>query len=123
MTDFQYFNNNPNNEHIEDCVCRAISTAAGLNYRTVNKMLNLVAQVYSCDKLCVNCYQHLLSNIFDYTCHYCNFEYTVQDIAESRSDDTLIIRVKGHLTCSVKGKILDIWDCSEKLVDCYWVVE
>ena len=33
----------------------------------------------------------------------------------------LIIRIKGHLTCSIFGKIPDIWDCSNEIVDCFWV--
>lgn len=34
----------------------------------------------------------------------------------------LIIRVDGHLTCSMYGVVTDIWDCSEEMVDRYWVV-
>ena len=37
-------------------------------------------------------------------------------------DRKLIIRVEGHLTCSLYGVVTDIWDCSEELVDRYWVV-
>ena len=35
-----------------------------------------------------------------------------------RDDEKLIIRVDGHLTCSIFGEVLDIWDCSERL----WIV-
>ena len=33
---YKYYNRNPNNDKIGDCVCRAISTATGLNYKAVD---------------------------------------------------------------------------------------
>jgi hypothetical protein len=26
------------------------------------------------------------------------------------------------LTCSMYGVVIDTWDCTEEIVDCYWVV-
>lgn len=48
---------------------------------------------------------------------------TVEDIAEKYPNDRVIIRIDSHLTCSIKGIIPDIWDCSDKLVDCFWIVK
>lgn len=36
--------------------------------------------------------------------------------------DALLIRVHGHLTCSINGIILDTWDCSNEKVDKLWIV-
>ena len=48
---------------------------------------------------------------------------TVLEIARDNPDKTLIIRISGHLTCAKSGTIYDIWDCTNEIVDVYWIVE
>lgn len=120
---FEYFNINPKGEHIKDCVCRAISTATELKYEMVEDLLDLTANHYNCEKLCVCCYNNLLEQVLHYKRTDCNFDVTVRDVAENHPTDKLIIRVNAHLTCSINGTVLDIWDCTNELVDCYWIVE
>lgn len=123
MNNYKYYNKNPNNLHLKDCVCRAISTATELYYEAVNNLLDLTASEYECDKLCICCYNNLLENILCYNRIDCNFNKTVKTIATSYPKNKLIIRVDQHLTCSIYGTILDIWDCSDELVDCFWIVK
>lgn len=120
---YQYYNRNPDGKHLEDCVCRAISTATGLNYKAVDNLLALTASCYLCEKLCVCCYHNLLENILEYERYTCYNGETVEEIANSFPNDKLLIRINSHLTSSVKGTIYDIWDCSDKKVDCYWIVK
>lgn len=35
---------------------------------------------------------------------------------------TIVIRIEGHLTCAVDGVIYDTWNCSDKVADCFWIV-
>lgn len=119
---YKYYNRNPDFEHKEDCVCRAISTATGLNYEAVDRLLELTAGEYQCDKLCVCCYHNLLEDVLGYSRISCASGETVEDIARAFPRDKVIIRIKAHLTTSIKGTILDIWDCSQKKVDCFWIV-
>ena len=119
---YKYYNHNPDNKKASDCVCRAISTATGLNYDAVNTLLNITARLYDCDKLCVCCYHNLLEKILKYEKHICKDDETVEDIAREFPRDSIIVRIEGHLTCILKGNILDIWDCSKEYVDCYWFV-
>lgn len=120
---YRYYNKNPDGKHIEDCVCRAISTATGLNYGAVNNLLDLTASCYMCEKLCVCCYHNLLEEILGYERHTCMNGETVEDIAYKHPKEKVIIRIDAHLTSSIKGTIYDIWDCSQKLVDCFWIVK
>lgn len=108
---------------MKDCVCRAISTATDLHYDVVNNLLELTADKYDCDKLCICCYHNLLDDVLCYKRFDCDFNKTVKEVALSYPNNKLIIRVDAHLTCSVYGVILDIWDCSEELVDCFWIVK
>ena len=120
---YKYYNRNPKRVHSKDCVCRAISTATGLCYEAVDNLLELTSTEYKCDKLCVRCYGHLLSEVLCYPKKNCNFERTVESVALEYPRNKLVIRVDSHLTTSVNGIILDIWDCSSELVDCYWIIQ
>lgn len=119
---YKYYNHNPNNFKLKDCVCRAISTATGLCYEAVDNLLEMTAREFECDKLCVCCYSNLLEDVLCYSRTNCNFKKTVEEIAAEHPKNRLIIRVDAHLTTSINGNILDIWDCSDELVDCFWVV-
>lgn len=119
---FKYYNNNPDGELLEDCVTRAIGLATGLDYDAVSNLLELTAKTYNCDKLCVCCYHNLLEDILCYEPIFCNRGERVKDIAKRYRKNTVIIRIEGHLTCSVKGYIMDTWDCGNRFVDCFWIV-
>lgn len=119
---YKYYNHNPNNVKIKDCVCRAISTATGLHYEAIDNLLEIVSNQYNCDKLCVCCYHKLLENVLCYDRINCDFEKTVEEVAIENPRYKIIIRINAHLTTSIYGNILDIWDCSEELVDCYWII-
>ena len=119
---YKYYNRNPNNDIKGDCVCKAISTATGLNYDAVNNLLSITSKLYDCSKLCVCCYHNLLDDILCYERVDCDDGVLVKDIAKRYYRDTLLVRIDGHLTAIIKGNILDIWDCSNELVDCFWFV-
>lgn len=123
MSDYVYYNHNPDDYRINDCVSRAIGTGTGLSYRAVNRLLSIVAETYECEKLCVCCYKHLLSHYFGYEMVKCKFNKTVKMLIDEYPTETLIIRLEGHLTCAKNGKLLDTWDCSDFDVDCFWIVD
>lgn len=123
MNDFSYYNINPNKSEEQDCVCRAISLATKLDYNAVDKLLGLVAHCYDCDKLCLCCYHHLLEDIFNFPVRYCENVETVGEVAKKYPNNILLIRIQGHLSSSLYGVVYDIWDCTHKLVDCYWIVQ
>lgn len=122
MSKFKYYNRNPDELKIQDCVCRAISTATGLKYEAVSNLLTLSADEYSCERLCVCCYNYLLENILCYKRHNANGK-TVKELANKYNKCNLLIRIDSHLTCVVKGVILDIWDCSNCKADFYWLIK
>lgn len=116
---FQFYNAEPSGKRLEDCVIRAISLALQLPYFEVVKMLDDNGNYYSCDDICLSCYEKLLSN-FGFTKNDAQNK-TVSEVA--KYGDVVLIRIPGHLTCSIDGVIFDIWDCSDKIADCYWIVD
>lgn len=123
MRRYKYYNRNPDKVHIKDCVCRAISTATGLSYDAVENLLKITASEYECEKLCACCYDNLLSDVLCYHRVDYDFSKTVEDVASEYPNNTIVIRVQEHLTSSINGIVLDIWDCSDELVDCVWIIK
>lgn len=123
MYAYRYYNRRPDGDEREDCVCRAISTATGLKYEAVENLLEITARESSCDMLNVDCYHNLLDGILCYKMFVCNNGETVGDIAERHKDKRLIIRIRGHLSCAIYGTVIDIWDCSQKKADVYWIID
>lgn len=118
---YRYYNRRPDGREMEDCVCRAISAATNLKYEAVEKLLELTAEDCACDKLNIHCYHHLLDGTLCYKRYNANGA-TVGELSARYSDKRLIIRINGHLTCSLYGTIVDIWDCTEKCADVYWII-
>lgn len=119
---YVYHNINPENLKISDCVCRAISLALDMDYYDVEDLLVEIGDYYYCEELCVCCYSYLLEDMLGIPAHDgCGKK--VEEIISQYPDDILLIRIDGHLTCSIDGKIHDIWDCTDKICDRYWIIE
>lgn len=119
---FDYHNENPNGYHIPDCVIRAITLALRLDYFEVVKLLHLNAQELQCECLNVKCYEKLLDYDFDLP-HYMSFGLTAEEVANDYPNNILLLRMDGHLSCSVCGVIKDIWDCSQEIITDFWIVK
>ncbi len=120
---YRFYNRRKDGKELEDCVTRAISTATDLKYNAVRNLLKLSADKFDCDELCVCCYHYLLEDLLCYNVYDCTNGERVEDLARAFPDERLIIRIEGHLTCSIYGEVPDIWDCSHKRVDCFWIVD
>ena len=105
-----------------DCVCRAISKALDLDYFTVEELLRMSAKDNGCECLNYQCYSHLLTDVFGLPIEYCNNWERVKDIAKKYPNNKVLIRMEGHLTMSDNGIIYDLFNCTEHLVTCYWVI-
>ena len=119
---YRYYNQNPNGYHIPDCGIRAISLAMGISYYEVISLLHLNAERYNCDELCVCCYEKLLDFDFDLP-HYYGNGNTAQEVALDFPENILLLRMSGHLSCSIWGEIWDIWDCSDEIITDFWIVD
>jgi hypothetical protein len=119
---YKYYNAEPDGESLSDCVIRAICTALDLPYYDVVDMLSNNGSFRDCDAICVDCYGKLLTHNLRLP-HYIGDNAPVQQIADDFSDSVVLIRIQGHLTCSIYGKIYDTWDCTNKPCTDFWVVK
>lgn len=122
MSRYVYYNVNPEGETLPDCVTRAISLATNIPYYEVEDLLSFVGDYYCCEELCMSCYSHLLENILGFPIFEAN-GMKVKELADMYPNDILLIRIDSHLTCSICGIIMDIWDCTEECADKYWVIK
>lgn len=106
----------------KDCVCRAISQALQEDYYLIARKLELVGELFECEKLCQCCYKHLLDYVYGLPRIEEYKGVTVEEFANLFPKGKYIIRVDQHLTTIEDGTILDIWDCSKEIVDIVWKV-
>ena len=122
MDEYYYLNLNPLGEEEQDCVCRAISLATGLSYYEVEEKLHLTARLFDCEELCVCCYKHLLDSVFAYPKVYC-YGMTVRQFMHAHPRGTFILRMDGHCTCIINGRLFDTHDCLNGRLTDAWSVE
>ena len=119
---FVYYNANPDNLKLPDCVIRAIQLAMDIPYSEVVMLLRNNADYYNCNELCVCCYEKLLDNDFKLP-HFIGNGLTVDEIAKRSPNNTLLIRMDSHITCAINGVVFDIFDCTNEIVTDFWIVK
>ena len=119
MANFRYYNLNPNGEHRNDCVTRAITFATGLDYRVVRKKLYHTAKLLECEKLCPTCYSFAIQEILGGIPKNCE-GMSVGDFADKHPIGTYLIRIKGHLTVIKDCVCYDLWNCLDRECDLAW---
>lgn len=127
--EFIRYNNNPKNKKTGDCVVRAIAFVTNRSWEFVYMAL---AQLGVDSGLMMNNnknWQKYLE-ILGYKKQRMpkkedGKRYTIQEFADQLADEeqTYIISIAKHLTI-VKGKNLyDTWNCSNRCVGNYWIME
>lgn len=117
---YKYYNHNPLERKLPDCVCRAISLATRTKYDIVMDILEKNGACYDCDELTVECYSKMLNSL-NMEEHDANGK-TVDELCSENPEEILLVRLEGHLTCCVNGDCYDIWDCTNEKADKYWIV-
>lgn len=125
---FTFYNANPKNRRTEDCVYRALAVAVNLPWATIIGDMAAVAQETGyapTSKEAISYYLKKRYNIEMYKQprHSNNRKYTGKEFCKSFNRGTYIISIgTGHISVVKKGKIIDIWDCSDNCVGNYWLL-
>lgn len=121
MAQFVYFNQNPDGERESDCVTRAISFCTNIPYNEIRKKLFHISKLYSCPRLTLCCYRHLLDDVFKFERIPCD-GLTVEEFADKHRYGSYLVRMGGHISCIIDNKIYDIWDCRREWLTDAWRV-
>lgn len=123
--EFKRFNKNPKEwKHEGDCVVRAISTAMNVSWDYTYMKLCYLGRKKCMMPNSKKLYEaYLKSNGWEkhkMPRHIDGKRYTVEELVNENKDKTLIISMANHLSCSMKGVLIDTWDCRNKSVGNYW---
>lgn len=116
---YKFYNANAVNRYEDDCVIRAISCATGNSWDYVYDYLSDLAQ-----------YEGTLLDKRDFVINYLDRTYqrlydvygTVGEVSAMYPNNTILITMSGHITCSKNGVIYDTFDCRDRIVEYVWLV-
>ena len=117
---YKYYNENPLNIYEDDCVIRAISCATGKSWDYVYDYLSDIAQ-----------YEGTLLDKKKFVVNYLDRNYeringikgTVGYASGLFPNNTILITMRGHITCSKNGIIYDTFDCRDRELEYIWLVK
>ena len=127
--EFIEYNANPKKKRTSDCVVRAICTALKESWEDTYKGLFEITLK--------KCYAIGYKNTYEaylkqkgYEKHKMprrldNTRYTVKEFANelAKPNKTYIITIANHMTILINNNLYDTWNCSNKSVCNYWVVD
>ncbi len=123
---YKFYNENPLNRYEDDCVIRAISCATNHSWDEVYDYLSNIAQ-----------YEGTLLDKRDFVRNYLDRTYqrlngihgTVGYVSSMFPNNTLLITMRGHITCSKPDKITgistiyDTFDPRDRIAEDVWLVK
>ena len=117
---YKFYNENPLNRYTDDCVIRAISCATNRSWDYVYDYLSDIAQ-----------YEGTLFDKRDFVRNYLDRTYQrlkgihgkVGYVSGQFPNNTILITMNGHITCSKNGIIYDTFDPRDREVEDVWLVK
>lgn len=119
---YKYFNAHPKGLSVGDCVKRAITVAAQMDYMEVQRELNRYkkvtgAKAFNSDYNPHKYVENVLHGVkLSFPAEKGKPRMNGQRFCESYKKGRYILNMAGHWSCCVDGVIYDTWDCSDKCV-------
>ena len=120
---YKYYNSNPYNKIVGDCVIRALAAAFGIPW--VNAYTELA--IYGLEKGDIPSSNNLWGSYLKEngyrvvplpdTCPNC---YTVRQFAEEHPHGTYILATGNHVVACISGDYIDSWDSGDEIVAYYF---
>lgn len=117
---FRYYNRNPRDRHIEDCVIRSLSLLTGRSWEDVYKELVHFSSRdgYMTDN--VEFVEDYLDDRYPRECHYSK---SVGEFAYEHPFGKYIVSMPNHVTSIINGNIIDTFDPSDRVMRCAWKIK
>lgn len=125
---WKFLNVHPEGKRVGDCVKRAITTVAKMDYHQVQLELNRYKKVTGCEKFnnTKNCNAYV-----EKVLHMVKISFPAEAGKERMNGERFckaypkgryILRMAGHWTACIDGVIYDTWDCTDKCVYNAWML-
>ena len=119
---YTYYNAHPKGLSVADCVKRAITVAAQMDYMEVQRELNRYkkitgAKAFNSDYNPHKYVENVLHGVkMSFPAEKGKPRMNGQRFCESYKKGRYILNMAGHWSCCIDGVIYDTWDCSLKTV-------
>lgn len=116
---FRYYNRNPMDRNIEDCVIRSLSLLTGRSWEDIYKELVHFSSRdgYMTDN--VEFVEDYLDDRYPRECHYSK---TVGEFAYEHPFGKYIVSMPNHVTSIINGDVIDTFDPSDRVMRCAWKI-
>jgi hypothetical protein len=118
-----YFNPNPENKNVGDCVVRALCVVLNCDWETAFTRLTLegflLHDMPSSDSVWGSLLQRsgFVREVIPNSCPYC---YTVKDFCMDNPKGLYVLGTGSHAIGIVDGNYYDAWDSGDKPIIFYW---
>ena len=116
---YEYYNANALGRMAEDCTVRSISSALGISWDKAYQLLSNEARLQAQMMDNAGFIVRFLDSHFE---RVPLLGKTVGETSKMYDGNVLLITMKNHITCSRYGKIVDTFDCRNRLVQEAWIV-
>ncbi len=116
---YRYYNRNPKDRNIEDCVIRSLSLLTDRSWENVYKELAYFASKdgYMTDN--VEFVENYLDDRYPRECHYSK---SVGEFAKEYPYGKYAVTMPNHITAIINGVIYDTFDPSDRIMRCAWKI-
>ena len=116
---YRYYNANPYNRHIDDCVVRSISLLTG---RSWDEVYDEITDIASDNRLMfdsVEFVEQYLDNRYPRECHYSK---TLEEFIAEHPKGKYAVSMDGHLTAVIDGICYDTFNPLRRVIRCVWKI-
>ena len=117
---YKFYNNNALGLFENDCTVRSISTATNTSWDDTYEHLSNIARLKG---TMMDDREFIIDYLDERYKRLYNIPRTVGEVAGAYPDNVLLITMRGHITCSKYGIVLDSFDCRQKTAEFCWVVK
>lgn len=116
---WQYYNANPFNNDISDCVIRALSLLENKSWRETFDELSYLA---GNDGLMFDRVEFVEDYLDDRYPRECHYSKTIGEFAKEYPYGKYAVTTNGHITAIINGIIYDTFDPSNRIMRCAWKI-
>jgi hypothetical protein len=123
---FKQYNANPVNNHVGDCVIRAISVLTGQDWMTTKIGIFIESCLMYSTESANNVWHNYLRKlgytryVVPNTCPNC---YTVKDFCIDHPYGKYLVALDGHVVAVINGDYYDTWDSGNEVPIYFWKKE
>lgn len=114
---YKYYNANPYNRHIDDCVIRSISILTGRDWEDVFEELSDLASDVGYMFENVPFVEDYLDKRYPRECHYSK---TLKEFVEEHPKGKYAVTMDGHITAVIDGVVYDTFNPLNRIIRCVW---